>query len=118
MPPLKHIIAYLLGAILILGGIGHFASPEISSGFIPDVLPKAAVHIVIGLVELALGIGVFVPKWRSKALLGIMLLMIGFLPLHIVDVFREEPVIGSLTVAIIRVPVQLLLIAGAWYGRK
>ncbi|MEZ4686654.1 MAG: hypothetical protein R3B47_11485 [Bacteroidia bacterium] len=117
MPPLKHIIAYLLGAILILGGIGHFASPEISSGFIPDFLPKAAVHIVIGLLELALGIAVFVPKWRGKALLGVMLLMIGFLPLH------DRHVQGGAgdwlsDGGVIRVPVQLLLIAGAWYGRK
>jgi hypothetical protein len=51
-------------------------------------------------------------------MLGIMILMIAFLPIHIIDIFRENPVIGSQVAALIRVPVQLLIIAGAWYAWK
>lgn len=115
---IKKIISYLLGILLIVGGVAHFTSPGISSGFIPDFLPTTLVHAVIGVLEIVLGLGVFIPKWKEKAMLGIMILMIGFLPLHVIDIFRDNPVIGSQVAALIRVPVQLLLIAGAWYARK
>jgi uncharacterized membrane protein len=112
----KKIISYLLAILLIVGGIAHFTSPEISTGFIPGFLPATLVHVVIGVLEIVLGIGVFIPVWKEKAMLGIMILMICFLPLHVIDIFRENPVIGSQIAAIIRVPVQLLIIAGAWYA--
>jgi len=115
---LPNILGGLLGLILILSAFGHVFSPEVSSGFIPDFLPKTVVHIGIGIIELLLGIGIFIPAYQKRALQGIMILMICFLPLHIIDLFRENPVIGSMTAAIIRVPVQLLLIFMAWYAGK
>jgi uncharacterized membrane protein len=42
------------------------------------------------------------------------LLMIAFLPLHIVDVFKDNPAIGSTTLAYIRLPIQFILIYWAW----
>jgi uncharacterized membrane protein len=111
-------IGIFFGIILIASAIGHLVNPDFSSGFIPDFLPKTLVHVLTSIVEAVLGIGVFIPNYRKKALTGIFILMILFLPLHIQDVFREEPVVGSLTGALIRLPVQLLLILMAWYARK
>jgi len=44
--------------------------------------------------------------------------MLLFLPLHFLDVFKEHPAIGSKTIALIRLPIQFLLIYCAWYIYK
>lgn len=118
MTKLSKITGYTLGAILIISAAGHIFAPEVSSDFIPDFLPKTAVHIATAIVEFILGIGVFFPAYRKRALMGIAILMMLFLPLHIIDLFRENPVIGSITAAIVRIPFQLLFIFMAWYAWK
>jgi uncharacterized membrane protein len=50
--------------------------------------------------------------------LGILAMMLVFLPLHIWDIFRENPAIGSHKVALIRLPIQFVLIAWAWFISK
>ena len=110
----KLILTFVFGAILILTGTIHFFKPKIYFHFIPDFLPKNAVNTLAGIVEILLGIAVFVPQTRYVATLGILLLMLAFLPLHIVDVFRERPAIGSHWLAIVRLPLQFVLIWWAY----
>jgi uncharacterized membrane protein len=98
----------------MFGGINHFIKPEIYNSFIPDYLPKITVNYVMGFIEIALGIGLFVPKYRKVAVLGILILMIAFLPLHFLDIFKENPAIGNKTLAYIRLPLQFVLIYWSW----
>jgi uncharacterized membrane protein len=44
--------------------------------------------------------------------------MIAFLPLHIIDVFLDNPAIGSKTLAYIRLPLQFVLIFWAWKANR
>lgn len=110
MKYLKLALTFIFGAFMIFGGINHFLKPEMYYPFIPDFFPQSFINLASGALEIILGIGAFIPQTRSKATMGIFILMILFLPLHIWDVFREHPAIGSHQAAIIRVPVQLLLI--------
>ena len=114
----KTLVAVLLGLFLIAGAAGHFFSPEISDEMIPELFPKGLVHIVVGIVELVLGIGALIPRYRRAALRGILLLMILFLPIHLYDAVLEQPVIGSHTVAYVRIAVQFLLIFLAWWAQS
>ena len=114
----KLILTYLFGAFMLFGGVNHFLKPEMYAPFIPAFLPNDAVNYLTGLVEILLGIGVFVPRFRSLATLGIFLLMIAFLPLHIIDVFKEQPAIGSHQMALIRLPLQFVLFFWAWFISK
>ena len=100
---------------MVFGGVNHFIKPEMYAPFIPDFLPNVALNYLAGMAEIVLGIGVFIPKFRSMATLGILVMMLVFLPLHIIDVFKENPAIGSHQVALIRLPVQFLFIAWAWF---
>lgn len=118
MKNLKLILTYLFGAFMIFGGINHFIKPEMYAPFIPDFLPSLSINYLTGIAEIAVGVGVFIPRFRSIATLGILLMMLIFLPLHILDVFKENPAIGSHQAAIIRLPLQFLLIAWAWYIHK
>lgn len=118
MKTLKTIVAIALGVVFILSGISHFTSPDLSSGLIPDFLPKTVVHIGVGIIEICLGLGAILPATRKKALWGIFILMIGFLPIHIIDLFRAGPVIGSKMVAFIRLLFQFLLIYLPWFAMR
>ena len=115
MKNLKLILTFLFGAIMIIAGVNHFIKPAMYAPFIPEFLPNVAINYLTGFVEITLGVGVFIPKFRSMATLGILIMMLVFLPLHIIDVFKENPAIGSHQVAIIRLPIQFVLILWAWF---
>lgn len=112
------IVNILIGLLMIAGGVGHFLTPEASSGFIPDFLPKDIVHYTIGAIEFVLGILVFIPKYKNMAATAILVLMIMFLPLHLIDFFRETPIIGSKSSAVVRVLIQFVFIYFAWLISK
>jgi len=115
MKLLKTILTVLLGAFMIFAGYGHFANPDMYGPFIPDFLPEDLVNYGSGIVEIILGIGAFIPAFRNQALFGILLLMLIFLPLHIIDLFAENPAIGSHQAAYIRLPIQFVLILLPWW---
>ncbi|MDX8552870.1 DoxX family membrane protein [Tenacibaculum sp. 1B UA] len=100
----------LFGIFFIFAGTMHFVKPKIFNRFIPNFLPKLAVNYIAGLLELAIGIGLLINQTTKQAALTIFVLMLIFLPIHIWDVFREKPAIGSKKIAIIRVPLQFLLL--------
>jgi uncharacterized membrane protein len=78
-------------------------------------LPKDLVNKAVGILEIAIGIAVFFPQTRSYATLGLLLMMLAFLPLHIADVFKEMPAIGSHKAALVRLPLQFVFILWAWF---
>lgn len=115
---MKKFFTAFLGIFMIIAGIGHFAVPEIYDPFIPDYLPEALINYGSGLFEIVIGIGLFTPAFRKPSALVIFILMILFLPLHVWDVFRDDPALQSHTAALIRLPVQFVLIYWAWWVWK
>jgi uncharacterized membrane protein len=111
----KNIFAWVFGILLITAGINHFIRPAFYAGFIPDWLPLLTVNYVTGIIEVALGIGMIIPRSRRSAGIGTLLLMVFFLPLHLLDALRENPVIGSRLFAWIRLGLQFILIYWAWF---
>jgi len=115
MKRFQTILAFVFAAILIIAGINHFIRPNVYGPFIPDWMPLVLTNVFTGIVEIGLGISLLAQKYRRQAAMGIFILMILFLPLHLIDVFKDHPAIGSKTLAIIRLPLQFLLIYWAWY---
>lgn len=111
----KLILTILLATLMIFGGVNHFLKPNMYLPFIPKGLPGLLIIYLSGVIEIAFGVGALIPKTRSWATLGILVLMIAFLPLHVIDIFKENPAIGNHQIAIIRVPVQFAVIAWAWF---
>jgi len=118
MQTFKLVLTYVFGLLMMFGGIMHFINAEIYNPFIPDFLPKDFINYASGLLEIMLGIGAFVPNYRAKATMGILILMLAFLPLHVMDVFKENPAIGNHELALIRLPLQFILILWAWLIAK
>lgn len=118
MKIVKQILTYLFAAFIIFGGVNHFLKPEMYFPFFADFLPKESLNYLSGIVEIMVGILVFIPKYKHFGTLGILLLMIAFLPLHVWDIFSQTPAIGSHQAALIRLAVQFLFIGWAWYIHK
>lgn len=115
---LKKIALYFLCLLMFAGAAGHIFNPTLSDGFIPAFLPKQAVHVLAAIVEFALGVGLLLPTTRKMAAWGMIGLLSFFLILHIQDVFRTQPAIGSTMAAVIRIPFQLLFMYMAWWQTK
>jgi uncharacterized membrane protein len=111
-------LAFVFATVLISAGMNHFINPQIYSPFIPNWMPLLLTNILTGIVEVALGIALLLKRYRQHAAFGVFILMLVFLPLHVLDVFKEHPAIGSKTIALIRLPIQFLLIYCAWYIYK
>ncbi len=113
------ILQILLAAMLIYAGVQHFLKPAFYEPFVPAFLPaKTFIVYASGVVEILLGILLLIPKYTKLAATGIILLMIAFLPIHIWDIFSENPAIGSKNAAMIRLPIQFLFIAWAYGIRR
>ncbi len=109
------IIASILGVLMLLGAYGHFFNSGFYEPLIPDFISKSLANISSGLLELVLGIGLLIPATRSWAGLGFMILMIAFTPLHIWDLVKENPMMGSKMGALIRLLIHFLLIYAGWW---
>jgi uncharacterized membrane protein len=119
----KAIAAYVFGAFLLFAGINHFVNPGFYAAFVPVWMSQDFANISSGIAEIILGIGLFVPLMRRWAAWGALVLMVVFLPLHVWDVLRDDPAIGSKTAAWVRLPIQLLFMVWMWWlaqvgGRK
>jgi uncharacterized membrane protein len=114
----KLILTFILGAFIAFGGVNHFLKPAMYLPFISASLPQMAIIYASGIIEIVLGLGVFIPQFRKQAAMGIFILMLLFLPLHLRDVFIDNPAVGTHQAAIIRLPLQFVLIAWALFISK
>ena len=109
------VVRVIFALFMIYAGIQHFVKPDFFIPFVPSFLPFTKTIIYAsGILEILLGIMMIIPKYAKEGALGILLLMLVFLPIHVWDVFSATPAIGSHKAALIRLPVQLLFIALAW----
>ncbi len=107
-------LKFFFAAFFMFAGLMHLLKPKIFKYFIPDYLPKKTVNYVVGIIEFGLGFGLFFSSTVKQAALGILFLMIVFLPIHIWDATKIRPAIGKKWVAYIRIPLQFLLMYFAY----
>ena len=109
------VLKVVLAMFLILGGVQHFISPTNYIPFVPSFLPfTLAIIYISGLFEILFGLALFFKKLEIIGAWGVLILMLLFLPIHVWDVFSETPAIGSRNAALIRLPLQFLLVGIAW----
>lgn len=111
------IVSILLAVLMMVAGVYHLWNPEFYVPIVPSFLPfPLAIVYLSGIVELLLGIiTLFLnQKYTKYGILGIFILMVIFLPLHIADALKDQPVIGSPTLAYVRLGLQFVLIWMSW----
>jgi uncharacterized membrane protein len=110
------VLSILIGLFMVWGGVLHFLKPDFYLPFVPDFLPfRGAFVLLSGVAEILLGFAVLIPGTRKLGGYGILILMLFFLPVHVWDLFRAHPAIGSHHAALIRLPLQFLFILWAWF---
>ena len=113
------ILKILLALFMIYAGVQHFLKPSFYLPFVSPFLPfKMFVIYSSGVLEIVLGVMLLLPKYAKSGATGILWLMIIFLPIHIWDIFSDQPAIGSHEAAMIRLPKQFVFIGLAWGVRK
>ena len=108
------ILKIIFAVFFIYAGIMHFIKPAFFKHFIPNGFPKLTVNYIVGVIEFGLGLGLFFPEAVSYSAYGIFILLIVFLPIHVWDATKKRPAIGSKISAYIRIPLQFLLMYGAY----
>lgn len=105
------ILKIVIALFMIFAGIQHFIKPDFFIPFVPEFLPlKTTIVYASGVAEILVGLLLLIKKYAKIGAIGVLVLLFLFLPIHIWDVFAEAPVIGSKKAALIRLPIQFLLI--------
>ncbi|WP_340199281.1 MauE/DoxX family redox-associated membrane protein [Ascidiimonas sp. W6] len=74
---------YLLALILLIAGIFHFIRPKAFMRIMPRYLPAHKFLVLLsGGVEIGAAIMLLLPQTRSLAAWLIILILIGFIPVH------------------------------------
>lgn len=110
------VVKILLALFITYAGVQHFVAPDFFAKVVPPFLADFTLPIVYisGVIEIVIGLLMFTNKYQYIGTAAFMWLMLSFLPLHIWDVFAENPFTGNQQNALIRLVMQFVLIALLW----
>ncbi|MFO7846642.1 MAG: DoxX family membrane protein [Balneolaceae bacterium] len=117
-------LRYLFAILLLGAGINHFLNPELYYPLIPPWLPNPwLLNLLSGLLEVLFAVGLMTKSLRKISALGIIGLMILFIPAHIHHIQMDGCVSDEICIPVwaawIRLVIlQPLLIVWAWAIRK
>jgi uncharacterized membrane protein len=81
---LKRPLLYVMGPLYVLAGVLHFVVPELYVQIVPPMLPAALALVYLsGLAEIAVGVGVLVPRTRQYAAWGTIALLVAIFPANL-----------------------------------
>jgi len=105
----------LMGGFYIYAGFSHFRVPKFFLKITPEWVPyPEKVNILVGVIEVVLGAGLFFAATRHYAAWGIIALLIAVFPANVYhfqkSLKKKKYVVGTL----IRLPIQLLLMYWAY----
>ena len=112
---LKVLLSYALSLLLLASAVAHIFTPEYYAALIPDFIPEMLANILAAIAEAAIGIALLLKPYRHYGALGFSLLMLGFLPIHIWDLVREQSALGPSPTPEIRLVIQFVLIYVGWW---
>ncbi len=120
----KKISFILIPVFYIAAGINHFRSPDSYYKIIPEYLPYPVfINLFSGAAEIILGILFLFAKTRKLAAVGIITLLIAFIPAHIVMIqngfcLSNGYCLPAWATWVRLFPLQFLLMFWAWKYRK
>lgn len=102
-----------IGVIFIVTGLLHFLFPDFYVRITPPELPLPLLLVYFsGLCEVACGIGLLFPRYRLRAGIATILLLVAIFPANIYMAVHSERFPEFAPIFLwLRLPVQILLIA-------
>lgn len=81
---LKRPLLYLMGSAYIVAGVLHFVVPELYVQIVPPIFPAALTLVYLsGLAEIAVGIGLLLPRTRRYAAWATVALLVAVFPANV-----------------------------------
>jgi uncharacterized membrane protein len=109
-----------MAALYVAAGINHWVHPAMYLRIMPPWLPAPGLLVwASGLAEILLGLLLVVRRTRRLAAMGIVILLVAVFPANVqmaLNYWRENH--PALWVAIVRLPLQALLIWWAYQYTK
>ena len=107
---LRQCVLWCVFVVLVASAFNHFINPHFYDKMIPSFLPPLLVNFAAGIVEALIAVLLVFPRYRSAGGLAFLLLMVAFLPIHLWDLIRDDPAVGSTVAAVLRFVMQYVLI--------
>lgn len=115
----KELLRIILAVSIIILGLLHFAVPDPFVRIVPSFLPYPLKLVYIsGIFEILGGIGLLVPTVSRAAAWGLITLFIAVFPANInmaINHIHIDGIPDSPWFQVIRLPLQGVLIAWAWW---
>ncbi|MBW4687830.1 MAG: DoxX family protein [Komarekiella atlantica HA4396-MV6] len=122
MSKYKELLRVILAVSIIVVGVTHFIVPDQYVRIVPPQLPYPLELVYLsGFYEILGGIGLLVPPVSQAAAWGLIALFIAVYPANInmaVNLIKVDHIPNSPWVHVIRLPLQAVLIAWAWWYTK
>lgn len=107
---------HMMAGMYVLAGLAHWLFPKAYLRILPRWVPWGRFTVwASGLLEVALGIGLWFPETRVVSLYGIMGMLLLFMPVH-THMLSDSRAGGGLPrwALWLRIPLQGFLIYWAW----
>ena len=115
---IKEALMYLMAAFYIYAGYSHFKNPKFFYKITPPMIKpwEKPINVIVGIAELAGGIGLLIPQTRVAAAWGIILLLIAVFPANIYMLTSKGAGMKiKMWFLWLRLPLQFLFLAWAWW---
>ncbi len=104
-----------MATLYIFAGVSHFRIPKFFMAITPPWVPRPElVNVVVGIVEILLGIFLLIPATRIAAAWGVIVLLIVVFPANVYHFQKSLRKKRKVTATLIRMPIQFLLIYWAY----
>ncbi len=116
----KIIFKWIFGIAFIFAGLNHFINPDFFLRIMPPYLPFHLFLVYLsGIFEIILGVLFLIPKFTRFAAWGLIALLIAVFPANIYTAMNPENFADiNLTLIYLRIPIQFILIAWAFWFTK
>ncbi|MEK6255819.1 MAG: DoxX-like family protein [Chloroflexota bacterium] len=117
---MKQISLILMAVFYLFSGINHFRMPAFYLRIIPPMLPfPQAINVISGAAEIVLAVLLLVPAVSKYAAWGVIALLIAISPANIYHYTSGGAGMDiSQTTLALRLPLQFLLIAWAYWHTR
>lgn len=113
-PVTSLVLVGIIAFVMIGGGLAHLIAPAYFAALVPPFLPAGLVVIAAGVVQIIIGVSVLLPRTRAWGALAFAALCLAYMPLHLWDFFRPDPVFAPPVAASIRLAVQAAFVWIGW----
>ena len=116
---MEKIALYIMAAFFVYAGVSHFTQKYFFMKTMPPYIPyHEAMVILSGIAEIIFGLGLLFEQSRNYAAWGIILLLIAVFPANVYMAtsgkFKKIPQ----WILWVRLPIQIILIAWAYFYTK